>query len=79
MRKDIQGRLARLVEARQAQDQQAVRETITTFLGGMAPNELYECRELAVLRPKLEAFLTTQPARMLNTIERWAKAKKGGQ
>ena len=79
MNRNIEARLARLVEARQAQDAAAVRGVIGEFLGGMTADQLYECREQATLRPKLEEILTTQPAKVITTIERWAKTRKGGQ
>ena len=79
MRKAVQTRLDRLVEARQVQDAATVKETISTFLGGLTPETLYECREPDALRPYLADFLATQPARTINTIERWAKAKKGAK
>lgn len=72
-------RLDRLVAARQEQDAARVKETIAAFLEAMPPAELAECREPDALRPYLADFLATQPARIINTIERWAKAKKGGQ
>lgn len=78
MRRATETRLARLVEARHKQDQRAVRESISRFLNGMTPVELYECREPQVLRPRLAAFLADQPARTLATIERWAAHRKGG-
>lgn len=79
MNKTIQGRLDRLVEVRQEQDAARVREVISTFLGGLTPETLYECREPDALRPKLEEFLTTQPAKIINTIERWSKNRKGAK
>ena len=79
MRKAVQTRLDRLVEAWQVQDAAVVKETISTFLGGLTPDQVYECREPATLRPRLEAFLAAQSPRTLATIERWSAAKKGGQ
>ena len=79
MNRNIEARLDRLVEARQVQDAATVKETISTFLGGLTPETLYECREPDALRPYLADFLATQPARTINTIERWAKAKKGAK
>jgi len=78
MRKDIQGRLDRLVAARHEQDAATVRQTISVFLEGMTPVELYECREPDALRPRLTDFLADQPPRLLATIERWS-AQKGGK
>ena len=77
MRKDIQGRLDRLVAARQEQDAATVKGIIGEFLGGLTPETLYECREPDALRPHLAAFLADQPAKIINTIERWA-TRKGG-
>lgn len=76
MRKDIQGRLARLVEARQEQDAATVKGIRTAFLEGLTPETLYACREPATLRPLLTAFLATQPAKVITTIERWS-ARRG--
>ena len=75
MRKDIQGRLDRLVAARQEQDAATVKGIIGEFLGGLTPETLYECREPDALRPQLSAFLATQPAKVITTIERWATRK----
>ena len=79
MNRNIETRLDRLVAARQEQDAAAVKETISTFLGGLTPDQVYECREPATLRPQLEAFLATQPDKTINTIERWAKTRKGAK
>ena len=76
MRKDIQGRLDRLVAARQEQDAATVKGIIGEFLGGLTPETLYECREPDALRPHLAAFLSDQPAPTLATIERWAARKR---
>ncbi len=76
MSRAIEARLDRLVEARREQDAATVRGVIGEFLGGMAPETLYACRDQATLRPKLEEFLTTQPDRMIKIIERWA-ARRG--
>ena len=78
MNRNIQGRLDRLVEARQEQDAAAVRGVITTFLGGMTPREVYECRQPDVCRERLWTFLSDQPAPTLAIIERWA-ARKGAK
>ena len=78
MNRSIETRLDRLVEARQERDAATVRETIATFLGGMTPEMLYECREPDALRPKLEEFLATQTNKVINTIERWSRNRKGG-
>lgn len=79
MRKATETRLNRLAEARQEQDAATVRGIIGEFLGGMAPDQLYECREPAILRPQLEAFLATQPTKAITIIERWSKNRKGTQ
>ena len=76
MNRSIETRLDRLLEARQEQDAAAVKSAISEFLGGMAPETLYACRDQATLRPKLEEFLTTQPAKVITTIERWAARKR---
>ena len=76
MNRSIETRLDRLLEARQEQDAATVRGIIGEFLGGMPPQALYECRELAVLRPRLNDFLAAQPDKMIRTIERWAKTRK---
>jgi len=76
--RSIETRLDRLVAARQEQDAARVREVISDFVNGLTPEMLYECREPDALRPKLEEFLTAQPAKIINTIERWA-TRKGGQ
>jgi len=78
MRKAIEARLDRLVEARHEQDAAKVKGIIDEFLGGMTPGEVWECREPAILRPKLEEFLTTQTNKAISTIERWSKNRKGG-
>ena len=78
MNRSIETRLDRLVEARQEQDAATVRGVITTFLGTMTPETMYECREPATLRPKLEAFLADQSPRTLAIIERWS-ARKGAK
>ena len=75
MNRNIEARLDRLLTARQEQDAASVREVITVFLGEMTPDQLWECREPDALRPKLEAFLATQPAKVITTIERWATRK----
>lgn len=79
MSRSIEARLDRLLEARHEQDQQAVKATISEFLGTMTPDQLWECREPDVCRPRLADFLATQPAKVITTIERWAKAKKGAK
>ena len=76
MRKAIETRLDRLVEARQEQDAATVSGVISEFLGEMTPDELYECREPAILRPQLEAFLATQPNKIIAIIERWSRNRK---
>ena len=78
MNRNIEARLDRLLEARQEQDSQAVKETISAFLGGLTPETLYECREPDALRPHLAAFLADQPEKTIRTIERWSKNRKGG-
>ena len=75
MNRSIETRLDRLAEARQERDAATVRGIIGEFLGGMTPGEVWECREPAILRPKLEEFLATQPAKVITTIERWATRK----
>jgi len=77
--RSIETRLDRLVEARQEQDAATVRETIATFLGGMTPEMLYECREPDVCRPRLDDFLATQPNKIINIIERLTRNKKGAK
>ena len=77
MNRNIEARLDRLVEARQEQDAATVKGIIGEFLGGLTPETLYECREPDALRPHLAAFLADQPAKIINTIERWA-TRKGG-
>ena len=77
MNKAIEARLDRLVAARQEQDAATVKGIIGEFLGGLTPETLYECREPDALRPHLAAFLADQPAKIINTIERWA-TRKGG-
>ena len=77
MNRSIETRLDRLVEARQERDAATVKATITTFLWGLTPETLYECREPDALRPHLAAFLADQPAPTIGAIERWSKAKKG--
>ena len=79
MRRATETRLDRLGEARHEQDAATVKGVITTFLGAMTPDQLYACREPATLRPQLEAFLATQPDKTINTIERWAKTRKGAK
>ena len=76
MSRSIEARLDRLVEARQEQDAATVRGIIDEFLGGMTPGEVWECRELAILRPRLTEFLADQPNKIIATIERWS-ARKG--
>lgn len=76
MNRNIEARLDRLVENWQEQDAATVRGAISEFLGTMTPDQLYECRDQAVLRPELEAFLTTQPERVIKIIERWS-ARRG--
>ena len=76
MRKATETRLTRLLEARQEQDAATVRGVITTFLGGLAPDQLYECRQPDVCRERLWTFLSDQPAPTLATIERWAARKR---
>ena len=78
MNKAIEARLDRLLAARQEQDAATVRGIIDEFLGGMTPGEVWECREPAILRPKLEEFLTTQTNKAINAIERWS-ARKGAK
>lgn len=77
MNRNIEARLDRLVAARQEQDAATVKGIIGEFLGGLTPETLYECREPDALRPHLAAFLADQPAKIINTIERWA-TRKGG-
>lgn len=79
MRKATETRLDRLVAARQEQDVASVRETISTFLGGLTPDQLYACREPDALRPRLAAFLADQPPTVINSIERWSKNRKGAK
>ena len=76
MRKAIETRLDRLVEARQEQDAAAVKGVIAEFLGAMPPGALYECRQPDVCRERLWTFLSDQPAPTLATIERWAARKR---
>ena len=76
MNRNIEARLARLVEARQAQDAAAVRGVIGEFLGGMTAEILYECREPDALRPRLTEFLATQPNKIIAIIERWSRNRK---
>ena len=76
MNRSIETRLDRLLEARQEQDAATVKGVIAEFLGAMTPSALYECREPATLRPLLTAFLATQPAKVITTIERWS-ARRG--
>lgn len=76
MNRSIETRLDRLVEARREQDAATVKGVIAEFLGGLTPSALYECREQAVLRPRLNDFLATQPAPILAIIERWAARKR---
>ena len=77
MNRSIEARLDRLVEARQEQDAATVRGVVSDFVNGLTPEILYECREPDALRPHLAAFLADQPAKIINTIERWA-TRKGG-
>ena len=79
MNRNIEARLDRLAEARQEQDAATVRGIIDEFLGGMTPGEVWECREQAILRPRLEEFLATQTNKAISTIERWSKNRKGTQ
>ena len=77
MNRSIEARLDRLAETRQERDAATVKGIIGEFLGGLTPETLYECREPDALRPHLAAFLADQPAKIINTIERWA-TRKGG-
>ena len=79
MNRSIETRLDRLVAARQEQDAARVREVISDFVNGLTPEMLYECREPDALRPKLEEFLTPHPPTVINSIERWAKTRKGAK
>lgn len=72
-------RLDRLVAARQEQDAAVVKETITAFLGDMTLDELAGFKEPDALRPHLADFLATQTPNVINSIERWAKHRKGGK
>ena len=76
MSRSIEARLNRLAEARQERDAASVREVITVVLGGLTPDQLWECREPDVCRPRLADFLATQPARTLAIIERWSRNRK---
>ena len=71
-------RLDRLVAARQEQDAARVKETIAAFLEAMPPAELAECKGPEALRPQLTQFLATQTPKIINTIERWSRNRKGG-
>jgi len=78
MRKVAQTRLARLVEARRAQDGGVARQTIAAFLNGLTPSELLEFRQKPdVCREKLWAFLEKLPPQTLTAINRHHSRPRG--
>jgi len=79
VRRANETRLDRLIAARHERDAAVVKQTVSQFVNGLTPAELFTFDASGeTSRERLWAFLADQPSTTLATIERWS-VRKGGK